>query len=140
MTLSPLGRRITYVITFELLAITLATILLSAISEGGAHNSLPVAVMSSVVAVVWNFIYNTGFERWEKRRGIRQRSLGLRVCHAIGFETGLVAILIPIFMWWYQVGPIQALKLEVALLVFFLVFTFVFTWAFDRIVPKREGA
>lgn len=43
-------------------------------------------------------------------------------------------------MWWYQVGPLEALKMEVALLVFFLVFTFVFTWLFDCLVPiKREA-
>ena len=139
MQLSPLGRRLTYVITFEFLAIALGTLLLTSISDGGVHGSLPIAVMSSVVAVIWNFVYNTGFERWERRRRLTRRSLRLRIGHAAGFEVGLVAILIPIFMWWYQVGPIEALRLEVALLAFFLVFTFLFTWAFDRIVPKPKA-
>jgi len=47
---------------------------------------------------------------------------------------------IPLFMWWYQVGPIDAVMMEIALLVFFLVFTFVFTWIFDRLVPIRRGS
>lgn len=139
MTLSPLARRATYVIFFEVFAIALATLLLTAISGSNANSSLPVAAASSLAAVIWNFIYNSLFERWELSRNIQTRSLGLRVCHAAGFEGGLVIILIPLFMWWYQVGPLEALKMEVALLVFFLVFTFVFTWIFDRVVPIRRA-
>lgn len=138
--LSPLARRITYVVFFEMFAIALATLLLMGLSGGEAHGSLPVAVASSLAAVIWNFIYNTIFERWELSRKIQNRSLRLRVCHAIGFEGGLVVILIPLFMWWYQVGLLEALKMEVALLVFFLVFTFVFTWIFDRVVPINREA
>ncbi|MCS2607957.1 PACE efflux transporter [Halomonas dongshanensis] len=137
--LSPIPRRITYVVFFELFAIALATLLLTTLSGGEAHSSLPVAIASSLAAVVWNFIYNTYFERWEMRRGIKTRSLGLRVAHAAGFETGLVLILIPLFMWWYQVGPLGALKMELALLVFFLVFTFVFTWIFDKLVKLKPS-
>lgn len=140
MTLSPLARRAAYVVVFEIFAIAFATLLLMVLSGGEAHGSLPVAAASSLVAVIWNFIYNTLFEWWEVSRSIQTRSLGLRVAHAVGFEGGLVVILIPLFMWWYQVGPIDALKMEVALLVFFLAFTFVFTWIFDHVVPiKREG-
>lgn len=140
MTLSPFARRVSYVVVFEVFAIALATLLLMSLSGGNAHGSLPVAAASSLAAVIWNFIYNTFFERWELSRNIQTRSLGVRVGHAMGFEGGLVVILIPLFMWWYQVGPFEALKMEVALLVFFLVFTFVFTWIFDRVVPiKREA-
>jgi len=139
MTLSPLTRRITYVVVFEMLAIALGTLLLTALSGGEAHASLPIAAASSLAAVIWNFIYNTAFERWERSRQTQARSLRIRILHAAGFEVGLVAILIPLFMWWYQVGPLDALKMEVALLAFFLVFTFAFTWIFDRVVPIQRG-
>jgi|SRR5690554_433396 len=139
MTLSPIARRVTYVVVFEILAIVFATLLLMALSGSEAHNSLPVAVGSSLGAVTWNFIYNTLFERWEAHRNIQTRHFRVRVAHAVGFEGGLVIILIPLFMWWYQVGPFDALKMEIPLLVFFLVFTFVFTWIFDRIIPIRRG-
>lgn len=136
LILSPLVRRLTYVLVFETFAILFATLLLSALSEGGAHNSLPVAVASSLVALIWNFIYNTLFERWELRNNIRKRNVFLRIAHAVGFEGGLVLILIPLFMWWYAVGPLTALRMEVALLIFFLVYTFIFTWLFDQVVPR----
>lgn len=128
-------RRLIYVALFESLAIVLSTILLNMMSEGDGHSSLPVAVAVSVIAVVWNFIFNTGFEAAERRFGIAKRSLPLRAGHAIGFEGGLVLFTVPLFMVWYQVGFLDALMMEAAILIFFLVFTFFFTLAFDRIFP-----
>jgi len=137
IALSPLARRIAYVTTFEILAILFATFLLSALSGGDAQTSLPVAAASSLAAVAWNFIYNALFEAWEERKGIVKRTVVLRVAHAVGFEGGLVLILIPLFMWWYSIGPWMALKMEIALLIFFLVYTFFFTLLFDWLVPRR---
>lgn len=125
-------------VIFELFAIVFATVLLAAMNDGPAHDSLPIAVASSVAAVIWNFVYNTLFEKWEQRNNIRVRTVLLRMAHAIGFEGGLVLILIPLFMWWYSIGPMTALFMEVALLVFFLVYTFFFTLLFDYIVPRSH--
>lgn len=136
--LSPLRRRITYVAIFEILAVIFAALLLSLLSDKAPAENLPVAVASSVVAVVWNFIYNTLFERWERRNNIRQRSIMLRTAHACGFEGGLIVIFIPLFMWWYRVGPLTALMMEAALLIFFLIYTFFFTLAFDQIFPRTD--
>ena len=124
IALSPLARRIAYVTTFEILAILFATFLLSALSGGDAQTSLPVAAASSLAAVAWNFIYNTLFEAWEERKGIVKRTVVLRVAHAVGFEGGLVLILIPLFMWWYSIGPWMAEDRSLADL---LVYTFFFT-------------
>ncbi|RRH72191.1 PACE efflux transporter [Falsigemmobacter faecalis] len=128
-------RRLVYVALFESLAIVLSTLLLNLLSKDDSHSSLPVAVAVSVIAVVWNFVFNTGFEAAERRFGITHRSLLVRVVHAAGFEGGLVLFTVPLFMLWYQVGVIDALVMEAAILVFFLVFTFVFTLAFDRVFP-----
>lgn len=128
-------RRIIYVIIFEFFAIVFSTVLLAALSQGDAAGSLPVAIVVSVVAVVWNFVYNTGFEALELKLKLTERTVITRILHAIGFEGGLILAIIPIFMSWYQVGFIEAFMMEAALLVFFLVYTFVFTWVFDRIFP-----
>lgn len=128
-------RRIIYVIIFEFFAIVFSTVLLAAMSQGDAAGSLPVAIVVSVVAVVWNFLYNTGFEALEQKLKLTERTVLTRILHAIGFEGGLILAIIPIFMFWYQVDFIEAFMMEAALLVFFLVYTFVFTWAFDRVFP-----
>lgn len=137
-SLPPLTRRITYVVSFEALAILLGTLLLSALSGEAAHANFVITAIASSVAVLWNFVYNTIFETWERRFKSSQRTVKVRIAHTLGFEGGLVAALIPLFMWWYQVDVITALKMEISLLLFFLVFTFIFTWIFDRIVLNRE--
>ncbi|MGP5209337.1 PACE efflux transporter [Psychrobacter alimentarius] len=133
ITLSPLKRRIVYVVVFEIVAIILSTFVLMQLSNSDASESLPVAMMVSLAAVIWNFIYNTAFEAWERRRRIVNRTLWIRSAHAFGFEGGLVLICLPLYMIWYDVGLVKAFTMEVALLLFFLVYTFTFTLIFDKI-------
>ena len=70
ITLSPLKRRIVYVTIFELIAIISSTFVLMKLSGSDAAESLPVAVMVSLAAVIWNFLYNTAFEAWERRKQV----------------------------------------------------------------------
>ncbi|MBZ1393521.1 PACE efflux transporter [Psychrobacter pacificensis] len=133
ITLSPLKRRIVYVAVFEIVAIILSTFVLMKISNSEASNSLPVAMMVSLAAIIWNFVYNTAFETWEERRQIAERTLLIRSVHAFIFEVGLVLICLPLYMVWYHVGLLQAFMMEAALLVFFLIYNFVFTFIFDKI-------
>jgi uncharacterized membrane protein len=133
ITLSPIKRRLVYVTVFEIIAIILSTLVLMLLSNSSVAESLPVAVMVSLAAVIWNFIYNTAFENWERRKQVTQRTFFIRSAHAIGFEGGLVLICLPLYMIWYDVGFIQAFMMEAALLLFFLVYTFLFTLGFDKI-------
>ena len=133
ITLSPIKRRLLYVSVFEILGIVFATLVLMALSGSDAKQSLPVAIIVSTAAVVWNFIYNTLFEAWEARRHIQARTFKIRTAHAIGFEGGLFVFCLPVYMLWYGVGIWTALTMEAALLLFFLVYTFVFTLLFDQV-------
>ena len=133
ITLSPFRRRIVYVTVFEIVAIISSTFVLMKLSNSKASESLPVAMMVSLAAVIWNFLYNTAFEAWERRRHIACRTLWIRSAHAFGFEGGLVLICLPLYMVWYHVGLFQAFMMEAALLVFFLIYNFVFTFIFDKI-------
>lgn len=134
-SLQPVTRRITYVIIFELIAIVLSSMILSGMSDRQVTDSLPVAVGVSLIAVVWNYAYNTLFESWERKNGITSRSVTLRVAHTVLFEAGFIVLAVPLFMWWYEVSFVTAFMMELGILVFFLVYTFVFTWLFDKIVP-----
>ncbi|NLW04202.1 MAG: PACE efflux transporter [Pseudomonadaceae bacterium] len=138
IVLSPIKRRLLYVSIFELLGILFSTLLLMAINQGDMQESLPVAVIISTAAVVWNFIYNTGFEAWEQRRQVLVRTFKIRTLHAIGFEGGLLLICLPLYMLWYGVGVWTAISMEIALLAFFLVYTFVFTLLFDQVFARHN--
>lgn len=138
-TLSPFKRRILYVTVFEIFAIILSTLLLMLLNGGTAQKSLPVAIVISVIAIVWNYLYNTAFEATEIRLGLTERTPRVRIVHACGFEAGLVILTIPILMVWFDVGIWAAFKLEAALLAFFLFYTYFFTLLFDKIftLPGR---
>ena len=133
-------RRIVFVTLYELIAIVATSAGLAAFSDSGLQRAGVAAVVSSAVAVVWNVVFNTLFERWEARQTVRGRSLARRAAHAIGFEGGLVVTLVPFFAWWLDISLWQAFVLDLGLLLFFLVYTFVFNWTFDRIFGLPASA
>ena len=133
-------RKVVYVGLYEGFAILFASIGLASLSDSGAATSTALAVVSSVIAVLWNLGFNVVFEAWEARQTVRGRSVRRRIVHALGFEGGLAAILVPVFAWWLGVGLWEALLFDAALLVFFLVYTFVFNWGFDRVFGLPASA
>lgn len=133
-------RKIVYVILFEALAVASTTIGLSAFSDSTMAHASVAAAASSAIAVAWNLLYNTLFERWESRQTVRGRSLRRRAAHAIGFEGGLVITLVPLFAWWLDISLWQAFVLDLGLIVYFLVFTFVFNLGFDKVFGLPASA
>ncbi|GLX62675.1 membrane protein [Proteus vulgaris] len=134
--LKPCSRKLVYAITFETLAILLSTVLLAILSQSQSHNSLPVAIAVSVIALIWNYIFNSFFELIESKLKIKKRTVMVRLTHAISFELGLFFFTIPLYMWWYNVGFIKAISMEITILVFFFVYTYLFTLAFDKLCPR----
>lgn len=90
--------------------------------------------------MLWNYVWTTLFESWENRQVSQTRTLKRRIVHAIGFEGGLVVLLLPVVAWLLKVSLLEALVLETGLLVFFLVYTFVFAWLFDKVSPPHAAA
>ena len=133
-------RRLVYVAVYETLAILFATVALAWASERSLGHAGVVSVMASVIAVAWNYLYTWGFEAWEARQSVRGRSLRRRVGHALGFESGLVILLVPVLAWWLEISLWQALVLDLGLVLFFLSYTFVFNWAFDVAFGLPESA
>ncbi|WP_100158091.1 PACE efflux transporter [Proteus columbae] len=134
--LKPRSRKLVYAITFETLAILLSTVLLAILSQSQSHNSLPVAITVSVIALIWNYIFNSFFELIESKLKIKKRTVMVRLTHAISFELGLFFFTIPLYMWWYNVDFIKAISMEITILVFFFIYTYLFTLAFDKICPR----
>jgi len=140
MELQGIRRKIFYVSFFELFAIAISTAGLAYFSDSSVGRASVAAVVSSVIAVIWNLIYNTVFERWEARQVVRGRSWKRRMAHAAGFEAGLILTLVPFFAWWLSISLWQAFVLDVGLIVFFLIYTFAFSWVFDRLFGLPASA
>jgi uncharacterized membrane protein len=135
-------RRIVYVSVYEILVILLSTLLLRWMSDAGAGDAFGIAIAASAIAILWNLVFNYGFERWESKRQLQSRDLLNRSLHALGFEFGLLILSVPLLMWWLDISLLQAVLMDFGLLVFFLFYTFAFNWAFDALfgLPKAVNS
>ena len=138
--LQGIWRRVVYISLYEVLAIALAGLGLMLMSGESLVASGALATATSAVAVVWNLVFNSLFERWEARQPVKGRSVQRRIAHAVVFEAGLVLMLVPLIAWWLGIGLWEALVMDLALVVFFLVYTFVFNWAFDAVFGLPASA
>lgn len=133
-------RKIVYATLFELIAIGLTTSLLMLGAGHDAGHAGVAAVASSTIAFIWNFVYNYAFEAWEVRQPTRGRDWKRRAAHAIGFEGGLIVLLVPLFAWWLNISLWDALLLDIGLLMFFMVYTYFFSLTFDRVFGLPASA
>lgn len=131
--------RIRHVVIFEIIALSIITPL------GAWVFGLPMTDMgvvgagAALIAASWNYLFNLGFDHALARlRGSVRKTLGLRVVHALLFEAGLLAVLVPFIAWYLRIGLIEAFLMDVALAGFFLIYAFAFNWAYDVIFPVRE--
>ncbi|MCU7372091.1 PACE efflux transporter [Paucibacter sp. O1-1] len=133
-------RRLVYVSLYELFAVGLTSAGLALLAGSALAHAGIAALASSAIALAWNLAYTHLFEAWEARQTRRGRSLARRIAHALGFEAGLIVMLVPLFAWWLEISLWQALLLDFGLIVFFLIYTFVFNLAFDRLFGLPASA
>ncbi|MFT4149897.1 MAG: PACE efflux transporter [Paracoccaceae bacterium] len=128
--------RIAHALMFEVLGLLLVTPLGMLALHKPVHEIGAVALFGSLLATGWNYFYNLIFDRAMLRlRGRPDKTPAIRVLHAVLFEGGLLAILVPFAAWWLDIGLLAALILDLGFAGFYLVYAFVFNWAWDRIFP-----
>ena len=132
-------RRVVFVGLYELIAIIVSSLLFMATGQDSGSSGV-MAVAASTIAILWNITFNHLFEKWELRQTKKGRSLLRRIVHAVGFEGGIAAMLIPLMAWWFEITLWQAVVMEAGLLVFFMLYTFAFNWCFDRIFGLPASA
>lgn len=138
--MKPATRRILQAVLYETLAIGLVGPVLALIFEQSMASALGLAAVMSTIALVWNVVFNAFFERWEARQADRRRSAWRRLMHGLGFEGGLVILLVPLVAYWLDISWLHALWADLGLFVFFFFYTIAFTWVFDRIFGLPQSA
>jgi uncharacterized membrane protein len=133
-------RKIVHAVLFEFFAVISVTLAFMATTHNGAARSGSLAIATSLVAMSWNMAYNFLFEKWEARQIKRGRSLARRITHSVGFEIGLVVLLLPLVAWWLDIGMGAALALEFGLVLFFIAYGLAFNWYFDRVFGLPTSA
>jgi uncharacterized membrane protein len=136
--MSTLLRRILHAVLFEVGALLTLVPLASWLLGVTLVLFGALALMLSITAMACNMLYNHIFE-WLERRYAWQRTLPVRVGHAIGFEIVLTFATVPLTVWWLSIGWLQAFMLDMGLTVFFMVYGFCFNWLYDM-TRKRLAA
>lgn len=127
-----LKERLFHALLFEFIALAICAPTLAWIMDQPLAHMGAMTLMFSLVATLWNMVYNALFDRAQRRLGF-VRTLPVRILHASLFEAGLVVMLVPLAAWWLNVGLIEAFILDIGLLLFFLPYTVVFNWVYDTL-------
>ena len=136
-----LKRKLVYVTLFELIAVGMSSTLLALISTRDSFVYAGMAALaSSAIALVWNLAYTSAFEYWEARQAKKGRGLLRRAAHALGFELGLVVLLVPVFALLLGLSLWDACVYDLGLMVFFMVYTFLFNLGFDHVFGLPASA
>lgn len=135
--------RFCHALLFEVLAIAICAPLGAwLLGYPLAHMGL-LTLMISLVAMVWNMLFNALFDQAQRRMGF-ERHFAARAVHAVLFEIGLLLAVVPLAAWWLGISLWRALVLDIGIALFFLPYTFVFNWVYDslreRLAARRLAA
>jgi len=128
--------RVQHALTFEAVALAIFIPGSAALFHQPLDHMGFIGVASATIAMLWNFVFNMGFDRIMLRtRGTLHKTLALRVAHTVLFEAGLVVMLIPMIAWYLGISLWEALLMDVAIVIFYLVYGFLFNIVYDRVFP-----
>lgn len=133
---SELKQRVIHALCYEVILLVIGTPILSMILGHSLSHTGALWVMMSVTAVIWNMVFNHFFEKFEKFRGWSERTIKVRVMHAIGFEGGLLVATVPMIAWMLDMSLWNALILDIGLALSIMVYTFIYQWCYDIIKVK----
>lgn len=135
--------RIRHTVLFELIGLAVVTPLGALVFGVPMGDFGVVAVVSTTIAMLWNYGFNLGFDHAMLRlySDVR-KTLRVRIVHAGLFEAGLLCLLVPFIAWYLGVSLWQAFVMDIALAGFYLVYAFGFNWCYDIVfpLPAREAA
>ena len=138
--MSPFTRRVVQAALYESIAIAVVTPTLALAFSHPPGSAFVLSAVMSSIALAWNYIFNSLFERWEACQTVKGRSPKRRFVHGLGFEGGLAIILAPLMAYWLDISLWAAFVADLGLLAFFFFYTVGFTWAFDRIFGLPQSA
>ena len=140
--LRSLSDRLRQITLFELGGLALITPGFAWASGVPLSESVSLLAVLALIAAIWNGCYNTCFDWVDGRvngRTADRRPIRLRVIHAIGFETGLLTITLPVIVWWTSLGWLEALIADIALALAYTLYAFAFNLGYDRMFPIKTG-
>jgi len=132
--------RMRHALTFEVTALLIITPLGALLFDMPLFEIGTAVLVGSLIATVWTYFYNLGFDRVMLRRsGSVEKTLLIRIVHSVAFEAGLLLILMPYFAWHLGITLLEALTLDISFAAFYLVYAFAYNWIYDLVFPIPAG-
>ncbi len=132
------SNRILHAVTFEAGGLALITPLAALIMGKPLSEVGSVMLAATLIATLWTGIYNLIFDHAMLRlRGTPEKTPTLRILHAVLFEGGLLAVLVPLMARGLGIGLVEALLLDVGFALFYMVYALAFNWGWERAFPWR---
>lgn len=127
--------RVLHMLLFEVFALLIFVYLAVLITNKAALNMTGLGVTLSLMAMLWNFLYNLGFDYLYGYDRL-SRKLKMRITHGLGFELGMVVFSFPVIMWVMEFSFIEVLIMDLGAVLFFLLYAIVFNWVYDILRDK----
>ena len=128
--------RIRHALGFEVIGLLIFAPLASLVFGFELQLMGVMALIGSIVATVWNYFYNVLFDRaMLKLRGTVQKTVSIRVLHAVLFEGGLLLLFLPAIAWYLNISLWDAFKMDIAMATFYLIYAFIYNWIYDKVFP-----
>lgn len=131
-------RRVIQAISYEVILLSLFIPIVALIFKQPLMHSAALGISLTVLALLWNIIFNYGFEKWEARKGWHSRGLKQRLLHALGFDGGLLVLGVPVIAYFLNTSLIEAIIADIGFTSIIMVYTFIFQWAFDRLFGEPD--
>lgn len=127
--------RVVHTVGFEVFGVVIFTPVAVYVLNESVFDIGFLAIVISLIAMVWNLIYNYIFDFIEGYFGGHRstRKLFMRIMHAVSFELGLLVVTLPIVAYWLKMSLWKALLTDLSFVVFYLIYAFVYNYVFDKI-------
>lgn len=127
--------RIIHMLGFEVFGVLIFTPFAMLVLNESIFHVGVIAIVISLMAMVWNFIYNYIFDLIESYlNGHRStRKVSMRLLHALLFEVGLLIVTVPLVAYWLEMSLLNALLVDIGFVAFYLVYAFFYNYIFDKI-------
>lgn len=128
--------RIRHALGFEIIGLLIFAPLATLVFGYELHSMGVIAIGGSITATLWNYLYNILFDHaLLKLRGSVQKTLPIRVLHALLFEGGLLILFMPFIAWYLGITLWQAFMMDIAMATFYVVYGFFYNLAYDKVYP-----
>ncbi|AIW16704.1 PACE efflux transporter [Vibrio tubiashii] len=128
--------RVRHALFFELGLLMTITSISTLVFDSSATTIGGTALALSILAMVWNAIYNYLFDSYlVKYQGHAIKSTQQRVVHTLLFEAGLLFVTVPIIAFALNLTLWQAFLTDIGFVVYALFYAWGFNLAYDRMFP-----